>query len=305
MYSRGGFLDEFKNAFNRPNYSHVQLIIINVVMFVLIGLLNVIMNLAQTHVELISFIALPANVDVFITRPWTILTYMFTHVGIWHILMNMLILYWFGRILINFLGSDKLIASYVLGGLGGGVLYMLAYNLIPYFAQAVNVSILFGASAGVLAVVAAAATLVPNYTVALLFIGPVKIKYIALFYVVLSFLQSTGSNAGGEIAHLGGALVGFIYIKQIQKGTDLGNWVIRIMYFFKRLFTSSPNIKVSYKRTKQSRKSKAHTSTASSPVHSKKSDQAEIDAILDKISEKGYESLSKEEKQKLFNASNK
>ncbi|MBL3656323.1 rhomboid family intramembrane serine protease [Fulvivirga sediminis] len=304
MYNNGGFLGEFKNAFNRPNYSHVQLIIINVVMFVLIGLLNVIMNLAQTQVELLSYIALPANFDVFITRPWTIMTYMFTHVGIWHILMNMLILYWFGRILINFLGSDKLIASYVLGGLAGGVLYMVAYNFIPYFAQAVDVSILFGASAGVLAVVAAAATLVPNYTVVLMFIGPVKIKYIALFYVVLSFLQSTGSNAGGEIAHLGGALMGFVYIKQIQKGTDLGNWIIRIMYFFKRIFTSSPKIKVSYKRTKTSRKSKAQSSGGSSPVSSKKSDQAEIDAILDKISEKGYDSLSKEEKQKLFNASN-
>ena len=304
MYSRGGFLEDFKSAFSRPNNAHVQLIIINAVLFLAIAIVNVIMDMAKADVGVLGYIALPSNFDVYIVRPWTIITYMFTHVGIWHILMNMLVLYWFGRILIDYLGSDKLTAVYILGGLGGGILYMLAYNFVPLFRNEVAGAILFGASAGVLGVVAAAATLVPNYTVVLMFIGPVKIKYIALFYVVLSFIQSTGSNAGGEIAHLGGALMGFLYVKQLQKGNDYGNWITRFLNFIKSFFVPSSNIKVSYKKTKKSKsnsKGSATTTTTSTSSHN----QEEIDAILDKISEKGYESLSKEEKQKLFNASNK
>ena len=160
-----------------------------------------------------------------------------------------------------------------------------------------------GASAAVYAITVAAATLVPNYTFFLLFFGPVKIKYIAGFYIVISFLGSVGGNAGGNIAHLGGALMGYVYIKQLQSGTDWGAWVGGVMRFFKSFFVKQPKMKVSQKRTKTY--STANSSKSSSSTASNIADQAEIDKILDKISQSGYESLSKEEKQKLFNASKK
>jgi hypothetical protein len=188
----------------------------------------------------------------------------------------------------------------VLGGLAGGLLYMLMYNTIPYFAERVDSSMMLGASAGVFAVVVGAATFMPNYTMFLLLIGPVRIKYIALFYVILAFAQTTGSNAGGELAHLGGALVGFLYIKQLQKGNDWGRPVHSVLTFFKSFFKSQPKVKVSY-RNESSRKTTTRSSTGSTKKQT--ASQDEIDAILDKISQSGYESLTKEEKQKLFNAS--
>ncbi|NVJ45566.1 MAG: rhomboid family intramembrane serine protease, partial [Cytophagia bacterium] len=147
-----------------------------------------------------------------------------------------------------------------------------------------------------------AATFQPNYAIHLLFLGPVKLKYIAAFTVLVSFIQSTGANAGGEIAHLGGALVGFVSIKQLQQGSDWSRPVVSVISWIKSLFKPQPKIKVSYKNTKTTSsrttsRTKARTETKS------KNAQEEIDAILDKISEKGYDALSKEEKQKLFNAS--
>lgn len=301
----GGFLDDFKNAFNRPNSAHIQLIIINVAFFVLIGVLRVLIDhsLSGGFSVVLSYVAMPSNLETFITRPWTLITYMFTHIGFFHILMNMLLLYWFGRIVSEFLGSAKVIILYVLGGLAGGLLYLLLYNLLPLYSSVVDISILFGASAGVLAVVVGAATFLPNYTVYLLFFGPVRIKYIALVAVVLSFIQSTGGNAGGELAHLGGALIGFVYIKQLQSGNDWGSWIMSVIAFFKSFFVRQPNIKVSYKKGAESKRRSSTSPKASSS--SSRASQEEIDAILDKISERGYESLTKEEKQKLFNASKK
>jgi len=164
---------------------------------------------------------------------------------------------------------------------------------------------MLGASASVYAVVVGAATFMPNYTFFLLLIGPVKIKYIAIFYVFLSFAQTIGDNAGGNLAHLGGALIGFIFITQLRKGNDWGAPVYATLTFFSKLFTRKPKIKVSHKRSasRPASSSSSHRSTA--PKKEVNPDQKEIDAILDKISEKGYESLTKEEKQKLFNASKK
>ena len=248
---------------------------------------------------MINQLALPSDIGTFLTKPWTLITYFFTHERFFHILFNMLFFYWFGKIIYEFLGNNKLINLYVLGGLMGGFLFILIYNLIPYYSGLVELSILLGASAGVFAVVVGAATFMPNYTVFLLFLGPVKIKYIAIFYVLLSFFNIDGSNAGGELSHLGGALIGFLYIHQIKKGNDFGQPIISFITFIKSLFVPNPKIKVSYKNPKtKSQKRKP-------PSGSSNIDQTEIDAILDKISDGGYESLTKEEKQKLFNASKK
>jgi membrane associated rhomboid family serine protease len=297
-------LEEFKNAFQRPNNAHVQLIIINVVVFLVLAILYVfstiggfdsVFNLIQNQ------FSIPPKFGEFITRPWTIITYGFAHSlkDIFHILFNMLSLYWFGKLFIEYLGSDKLIATFILGVLAGALIYLLMFNTIPYFVNQSESPGMVGASAGVYAVMVAAATLLPDYTFFLLFLGPVRIKYIALFFIVLSFIGTTSTNAGGNIAHLGGALIGFVYIKQLQVGVNWGGWITSVLDWIRGLFTTRSKVKVTYRSAEPKVKS---SKAGSGPT---KASQDEIDAILDKISDRGYESLSKEEKEKLFNASKK
>lgn len=297
-------LDEFKNAFQKPNNAHVQLIIINVVVFIALGVIMVISEIGgfSSFFDTIhTQFQIPARLSSFIARPWTLLTYAFAHdlSGIFHILFNMITLYWFGKLFVEYLGSDKLVAVYVLGAIAGGLFYLLSYNSIPYFVErsAAGQIVMVGASASINAIVVAAATLLPDYTFFLLFFGAVRIKYIAGVIVFLSFLGTIGSNAGGNIAHLGGALMGFVYIKQLQAGINWGGWITVTIDWFRGLFQSRPKVKVSYRKD-EPRAKKASTSL-------NKASQEEIDTILDKISDRGYESLSKEEKEKLFNASKK
>ena len=292
--------DDFKNAFQRPNHAHVQMIIINVVVFAVVGIITVFATLGEFGwvADIIeNQFSIPAQFSKFMSRPWTLITYSFSHAGFMHILFNMLALYWFGQLFKEYLGSDKLIALYLLGAMVGGMFYLMAFNLIPYYVKTyehVNLELL-GASAAVDAIVVAAATLLPDYTFFLLFIGPVRIKYIAMVTVLLSFLGTIESNAGGNIAHLGGALMGFVYIKQLQAGVNWGGWITATLDWIKSLFSSKPKVKVTYRKTEPVKKSSGIS----------KASQEEIDLILDKISDRGYESLTKEEKEKLFNASKK
>ena len=231
MY-RSNFLDEFKNIWSKPDNGLIQIIVINIIVFVLINLFRVILTLAgstETYVWIVENLALPSDFQTFILKPWTLISYFFTHEGFFHILFNMLFLYWFGKIVHDLLGNNKLVNLYVLGGIIGGITYMLAYNLIPFYHDRVNQSILIGASAGVFAVVVGAATYFPNYSLFLLFLGPIRIKYIAIFYVLLSFFRIDGTNAGGDLAHLGGAAIGFIYILQLKKGNDIGTPITKFI----------------------------------------------------------------------------
>ena len=311
----GGFLQEFKNVFNRANNEHIRLIVINALVFVLLGLAQVFTDIsAGQGVLQISreYFGLPMHWSDLLYRLWTPITYMFVHDGFLHILLNMLFLYWFGKILAEYLGGPKVVNLYVLGGLFGALLYLTVY---PVLLQLLNPSLdislvhpnLVGASAGVFAVVFGTATLMPNYTIFLIFLGPVRIKYIALFYAISFVLSLSGQNSGGELAHIGGALMGFLYIKQLQNGTDMGSWIQSVISGVSGLFTPKPKIKVTHRNTSSSfgRKPKGSRtdSRESRPSGAGNASQEEIDAILDKISEKGYESLTKEEKQKLFNAS--
>jgi len=294
--------DEFKNAFQKPNNAHVQLIIINVVVYLVLAVIKV-FSTASGNADVFELIhsqlSIPAPFFTFLTKPWTIITYAFVHdlTGIFHILFNMLIFYWFGKLFIEYLGSDKLIAIYLLGALAGGTSYLLVYNTIPYYKEIAPLFGMVGASAAVYAVLVATAVLLPDYTFFLMFLGPIKIKYIAMFYIVISFIGSIGGNAGGNIAHLGGALMGFVYIKQLQAGVNWGGWITTLLDSFKGLFGSQPKVKVTYRKTEPN----VHQPTSKAS----KASQDEIDSILDKISDRGYESLSKEEKEKLFNASKK
>lgn len=296
--------DEFKSVFQKPNNAHVQLIVINVAIFLVMGIVYVFSTIGEAT-WIYDFISkqftIPPRFGEFVLRPWTLVTYAFAHslTDIFHILFNMLIFYWFGRLFIEYLGNDKLIALYVLGAITGGVVYLLVYNGIPYFIERSGFTGMVGASAAVYAIVTGAAILLPNYTFYLLFLGPIKIKYIAGFYIILSFLGSVGSNAGGNIAHLGGAMMGFIYIKQLQVGVNWGGWITSTLDWFMNLFQPRPKVKVTYRKSEPKVVSKIKTKVGT------KASQEEIDSILDKISERGYESLSSDEKEKLFNASKK
>lgn len=284
-------IEDFKNAWNKDNNALVKIILINVVVFVSASFIEIFLTLSGAGDGFKLFInklMLPASFTTFITQPWSLISYFFLHLGFTHILWNMLFLYWFGKIIQDNIGNNAVISLYVLGGIIGGLSYMALFNIIPYYDNRISESLMLGASAGVFSIVAGSATLLPNYTFYLLFLGPVRIKYIALFYILLSFLDVTGSNAGGEIAHLGGAMIGYLFIRQLQNGVNIGEGVINIVNFFNK-----------EKNKKSDQKS--------SPTEETKYDisQDEIDKILDKISESGYSSLSKNEKEKLFNASKK
>lgn len=298
--------DEFKSVFQKPNNAHVQLIVINVAIFLVMGAIYVFSTVGGAdwvYAVISKQFTIPPKFGDFLLRPWTIFTYAFAHslTDIFHILFNMLVFYWFGRLFIEYLGNDKLIALYVLGAITGGVVYLMVYNLVPYFMERSDFLGMVGASAAVFAIVTGAAVLQPNYTFFLLFLGPIRIKYIAAFYIIMSFLGSVGTNAGGNIAHLGGALIGFIYIKQLQVGVDWGGWITSTLDWIKSLFEPRPKVKVTYRKNEPKQK----TRTSSKSMPGTKASQEEIDAILDKISERGYESLSADEKEKLFNASKK
>lgn len=293
-----GVVDDIKNAFKRTDNAHVQLVLINLIVFVAIWLIKIPFGLfGNTSVFdwVINELSMPASFEEIVYKPWTILTYSFIHVDIWHILGNLLTLYWFGSIITEFLGSRRLVNLYVLGAIFGGITYIIAYNIFPIFASYYQRTILYGASASVAAIVVAAPTLLPNYTVYIRFIGPVKIIYIALILIVFSWIGTLGGNAGGNFAHLGGALIGFIYIKQLKVGNDLGKPLSAILDFFKNIGKPKSNVRITYRNEKNV----GTFSKTSAP------DQAEVDRILDKISVSGYNSLSKEEKEELFSASQK
>jgi membrane associated rhomboid family serine protease len=294
--------EEFKNAFHRPNNAHIQLIIINVVVFVVMAVLSVVLTISEMPSFFIAIheqIAIPAVFSDFIRKPWTIITYSFAHdlSGILHILFNMLGFYWFGKLFVEYLGSDKLIAVYVLGAIAGGALYLIFYNTIPFYMSRIPEHGMVGASAAVFAVMVAVATLLPDYSFHLLFFGAVRIKYIALIYIMISILGSVQGNAGGNVAHLGGALIGFVYTKQMQAGVNWGTWITWILDSMRKIFAPKQRVKVTY------RKDEPKVQKPSTKIS--KASQEEIDIILDKISDRGYESLSKDEKEKLFNASKK
>jgi hypothetical protein len=212
---------------------------------------------------------------------------MFLHVAFLHILFNMLWLYWFGDMFVLYLGDQKILPVYIIGGLSGALVYILVYNLLPVFKPQVDSTLMLGASASVLAIVFAVATINPDHEVGLLLLGPVKIKYIALGSLLLDIINIPYGNAGGYIAHAGGALSGFLYVSALRGGIRIGNPL--------NLFKRKPKVKVSYKNTGPS----AQATTRS------KNEQDRVDEILDKIARSGYDSLTKEEKDFLFNYSKK
>ncbi|MDH5599397.1 MAG: rhomboid family intramembrane serine protease [Cyclobacteriaceae bacterium] len=289
---------DIRNQWSKPNSGLQQIIIINVFIFIVLNILMMIMT-KEGFAEFLKYVAMPTDLPTLLVRPWTVVTSFFTHYSFSHIFWNMLYFYWFGMLVREYLGNDRLISLFVLGGLIGSMSVILLFNFIPSFVEHSG-GIALGASAGVFAVTVGAATLLPDYRFHLLLLGPVKIKYIAMFLIFFSITGLKGTNVGGEVAHLAGAAIGYFYIRSLNQGNDLGAWVTSFLAFIKSFFVRQPKMKVNY----SSRKTTGYAPRSEKkPTASKAPSQAEIDAILDKISQSGYESLSKDEKEKLFNAS--
>lgn len=298
----GHIITDLKQAFKRGNIV-LRLIYINVGVFVLYSLTSVCFQLFNRSVaDIFYWFELPASFMRFLYQPWSLVTYMFMHADILHILLNMLWLYWFGMLFLQFFSSKHLRGIYFFGGLCGGILYMLSFNLFPYFAIAVDNSLLVGASASILAIVVAVAYREPDYPVRLFILGVFRLKYLALFTVLLDLVFLTSGNAGGHIAHLGGALAGLWFAFSLKKGTDLTLWINKILdgiesLFHRNTWKRKPKMKV-YHTTSHTSREKDYDYNAR-----KKSRSDEIDRILDKLKKSGYDSLTTEEKKNLFDAS--
>ncbi|AIM59165.1 rhomboid family intramembrane serine protease [Cellulophaga lytica] len=284
---------DLKYQYARLNIAE-KLIAINVVIF----LLNLILVNLFRLPNIVNWFNLPENIGDFILQPWSIVTYSFFHSGFGHIFWNMLMLYFFGRTFLNLFDAKKFLNVYFLGVIVGGFLFMIGYNTIPALLN--QNGVLIGASAGVTAILIYVCTYLPNQTVRLLIID-LKLWHLGVIIVVLDLLRlSNGQNVGGMLSHLGGAALGYFYAKQLMNGKDIGAGFGRFMDSIANLFRKDKKapMKTVYKSAKP--KSTTTGSTTANVDRKKADKQRKIDAILDKISKSGYESLSKEEKDFLF-----
>ncbi|HEY9260812.1 rhomboid family intramembrane serine protease [Chitinophaga sp.] len=265
---------------NTVNY----LLFWNIVVFLGINILRLIAFLTKQPASFIwtyDQLAMHVPLSAFILKPWGLITYMFTHVEIFHVLFNMINLYWFGNLFRDFLGNKRVLPLYLLGGIAGGLLYLLSSSLFPGYVGTTMV----GASAAIMCILVAAATLMPNYEIGLMFLGSVKLKWLALALVVLGLISIPNGNIGGLISHIGGSLLGFFYIRILQAGTDLCK---PLMWVFDA-GTRRENRQIT-------RKFKPKKSPLKIVKKADDNSQSRLDQLLDKINEKGYQSLSAEEK---------
>ncbi|MFC7357499.1 rhomboid family intramembrane serine protease [Jejudonia soesokkakensis] len=271
----------------------VKIIAINAVIFLLISLTSFFGQIAP--ISLTRWFVLPDGLPEFILQPWSFITYAFIHYGFWHLLFNMYMLYWFSNIVLNLFDSKRYLTIYLLGAMSGGLLYVLSYNIFPVFLN--SSSYLLGASGAVMAIVIFIATYTPN-TELRIFTWTIKLWHIAavIFLIDLVRLPISG-NAGGLLAHIGGAILGYSYAIQLAKGNDIGLWFTKLISWVEDVF--KPRTKKPFK--------KVHRTTQTTPKRSKQKPsktetQKKVDDILDKIGKSGYESLTKAEKDFLFKA---
>lgn len=285
-----------KNALSR-------LILINTVIYLtvnIVGLFSILFNFTSSAElsPLTKLLSLPAGLSYLANKPWTLFTYMFLQDSFFHLLFNMIMLYFGGTIFQEYLSQAKLLWTYIMGGLLGGLFFILAFNIFPAFSSVTDISIAMGASASVLAIIIAIATYVPDYTVHLFLFGRFKLKYLAIIFIVIDILSIQADNPGGHIAHLGGALWGFLYAFSLKKGND----IYKIFYAFKL-----PKVTWNKKSNKfDTTRPRSGRPLSDEDYNFKRTaTQDEIDIILDKISKSGYSSLTKFEKEMLFKTSNK
>jgi membrane associated rhomboid family serine protease len=276
-----------------------SLLLINLLVFVLIkaAMLVCVLFLWPTD-PLVDFLKLPASVGGWLHRPWTMVTYMFTHLEIWHIAFNLLCLYWSGQLFLRFFGPKQLGGLYVLGGVAGGVLFMLMYNVFPYFEWMLEGGVgLVGASAAVMAILFATAFYRKDLKINLILFGGIKLIYIALFFLLIDLVSMERSNSGGHIAHIGGALMGIWFARAAIGGRDLTAGINGVIDWIVNLFAKRKRRKTKLRQVYR------QPETDREYNQRKHDEQVEIDKILDKIKRSGYNSLSENEKKRLFDAS--
>ncbi len=270
-----------------------KVMVINGIIFLAITIFSALLQLNPE--ALIRWFQLPEEIGQFIVQPWSLLTYSFIHTGFFHVLFNMLWLYFFGRHVLNLFSERRFLTVYLMGAISGGILYMLSYNVFPAFS--LYNGNLIGASAAIMAIMAFIATYTPNAPVRIFTIN-LKLWHIAVFLIVWDLIRLPAlNNAGGLLAHLGGAIFGYIYARQLMKGSDIGLWFEKLMDGVTNLF--KPKKKKPFKKVHRTTQSK----TQRSKTNEARSDhQKMVDTILDKIGKSGYDSLTKEEKDFLFKA---
>jgi membrane associated rhomboid family serine protease len=281
------FFEKIKQKFNVASILE-QIIYINIIVFALGYLVKAFSFLMHWNEDLFfNWFSLSADLNSFLSKPWTLVSYGFLHGNFLHILFNLLVLYYIGNLFLDFFSKKDFIIYYFAGIIFGGIVYLFSYNYFPTLKA--NTTYLVGASAGVTSVLVGLASKIPNYAIRFRFIGAVKLWYLAVAFILLDIIQLPVSNTGGHLAHLGGALVGFLLTNQINKGKNISN-------LFSNLFKSKKKapLRTVYKNSK-----------GSATVKNSNTNQRKIDEILDKISKSGYETLTKEEKDFLFSVGKK
>lgn len=278
----------------------MKIVVINIAVFLVLNIISIVMIFAGEEsgrfiVE--QWVAMPGNFGRLARHAWTPLSYMFSQIEPLHLIFNMLWLYWFGIVFQLLSTPKRMIGLYLLGGLGGAALYLLAVNTIPYFAG--HGGLLIGSSASVIAIVTATAIMAPDYRMNLLFLGAVSLKWIAIVTIGIDLLSVTGSNAGGHIAHLGGAAVGAIFALGLKRGHDITAPLNSLIDAIVNLFRRRPKVRPSRFRTSAA----PSAPRPKAPSAASAADQAELDKILDKIKKSGYSSLTADERARLFDVS--
>jgi len=295
------FIHNIKNDAFHGNYL-TRLLYLNIGIFLMYSISNAIVSISTAEVGFIpkladDILALPSSPWKLVTRPWTIITYMFTHFNFRHILFNMLILYFSGKMLMEYLGQKRMLALYIYGGIGGGLLYIILYNISPLLGTGSMV----GASAGCIAVLVAGATYLPNMPVRLWGIFEVKYWMLAAGIVLLDIFSLTGTNAGGHIAHLGGAIVAYFFIRSMRNGHEWNVYLFQVIDAVRNTLYRNSRKRRGFKFGERNYTNYEEVKMNKSDTP--KTDTSKMDAILDKIKDTGYGSLSKEEKEYLFKIS--
>ncbi len=306
MYKSNNIGGEIRESF-RKGSALTKLIYVNLGVFVLVNAGFIIFILFYSvplgirekaeifQGQYLKYLMAPTDLNELLKYFWGPFTYMFLHFKFLHILFNLLWLFWFGRIFLKYLNEKQLLTTYILGGLSGAAVFILCFNIFPGLGNAVAL----GASAAVMAVVFAISFYSPDYEVYLLLFGAVKIKHIAIFYIIIDvFIQLGSENFGGYLTHVGGAAYGYLFALQLKKGKDMGKGFSKFLDSLVSLFKRKPKMKVAYKN-------QAKNMTDFDYNKSKAEVQKEVDRILDKIAQSGYDSLTKKEKETLFKLSGK
>lgn len=288
----------------QDNNALVYLVAINLLVFVLLTFIKIIYYLSEIPIEffykqVFDWFTLPAVTDNFLNKPWVLFTYMFTHESIWGLISSLLWLWAFGYILQDLTGNNKLIPIYLYGGIVGGIVFLITVNLFPALANHVTtLGPLMGAGAAVMAIAVATTTLAPEYRIFPLINGGIPLWVLMVVFVAIDFATLAGNNAGIAASHLTGGAIGFLFIRQLRRGTDWGAWMNHFIDWLNDLF--SPDKKRPQKDSRDNLFAKSLGN-----IKQKKSDitQTRIDALLDKINQQGYQFLTDEEKSFLKRAS--